>query len=329
MWCCSRRLCGICTCESVSDEVPVRHCSVLLAEAVDALAVRPGGIYLDATFGGGGHAAAILGRLGPDGRLLALDRDPAAVDAGAEMTLDQRFLLECRPFSQVQHFAREQGVEGQLDGLLFDLGVSSPQLEEPARGFSFMRDGPLDMRMNPQSGESAAEFLARASLEEIVRVLKTYGEERHARRIARALVSARSAAPLTTTGQLVAVIEKVVPRGGSHRHPATQTFQALRIQVNRELEELEQALEQAPALLAPGGRLAVISFHSLEDRLVKRFIRRESGREPLPPGLPLPEGSRPPPRLLPVGRRQMPQAQELAANWRARSAVLRVAERAA
>ncbi len=313
----------------MSDDVPVHHRSVLLGEAVAALAVRPAGTYLDATFGGGGHAVAILERLGPNGRLLALDQDPAAVAAASGLAKDKRLVLECRPFSEMKIFAREQGVQGRLDGLLLDLGLSSLQLEDASRGFSFMRDGPLDMRMNPSCGASAADFLARASEEDIARVLREYGEERYTRRIARALVSARKQGVLTSTGQLAALVAAAVPRHSGKKHPATKTFQALRIHVNRELEELKQALEQVPGLLAPGGRLAVISFHSLEDRLVKHFIRRESGREPLPSGLPLPEDRRPRPRLLPVGRRQRSGAPELAANRRARSAVLRVAERAA
>ena len=313
----------------MNEDVPIHHRSVLLEEAIAALAIYPGGTYLDATFGGGGHAAAILERLGPDGRLLALDRDPAACAAGAGLAKDKRLHLACRPFSEMKIFAREQGVQGCLGGLLLDLGLSSVQLEDPARGFSFMRDGPLDMRMNPSRGESAADFLAGASEAEIAQVLKKYGEEPHARRIAKSLVSARKQGALTGTAQLAALVAKAVPRHSPQRHPATKTFQALRIHVNRELEELKQALEQAPGLLAPGGRLAIISFHSLEDRLVKRFMRRESGREPLPSGLPLPEARRPRPRLLPVGRRQRPGDAELAVNRRARSAVLRVAEKAA
>ena len=313
----------------MNEDVPIHHRSVLLEEAIAALAIYPGGTYLDATFGGGGHAAAILEQLGPDGRLLALDRDPAACAAGAGLAKDKRLHLECRPFSEMKIFAREQGVQGCLGGLLLDLGLSSVQLEDPARGFSFMRDGPLDMRMNPSQGESAADFLAGASEAEIAQVLKKYGEEPHARRIAKSLVSARKQGALTGTAQLAALVAKAVPRHSPQRHPATKTFQALRIHVNRELEQLKQALEQAPGLLAPGGRLAIISFHSLEDRLVKRFMRRESGREPLPSGLPLPEARRPRPRLLPVGRRQRPGDAELAVNRRARSAVLRVAEKAA
>lgn len=289
----------------------LKHRPVLLDEAVEALNIRPDGCYLDATFGRGGHAAAILERLGPQGRLLALDRDPQAVAAGEKRFAGEgRLTLVNEDFAQMHAVAEARGLTGRIHGVLMDLGVSSPQLDDPARGFSFLRDGPLDMRMDPRRGESAAAWLARADEAEIARVIKDYGEERYARRIARAIVAARNAgrAP-ATTGELAALVAEAVPRQERHKHPATRTFQAIRIHVNRELEALAAGLEQALALLAPGGRLAVISFHSLEDREVKRFLRESPEFEPL------------------FKKPVVPRPEEVAENPRARSAKLRVGVR--
>lgn len=303
------------------------HRPVLLEEALDGLAVLPDGIYIDGTFGRGGHAAAILGRLGPAGRLYAVDKDPDAVRVAQErFGRDARFQIRRGTFAMLGQLAREEGVAGRVSGILLDLGVSSPQLDDAARGFSFLKDGPLDMRMDPDSGLSAAQWLARADEAEIARVLQEYGEERFARRIARAIVQTRGERPIVTTQQLAELIAQAVPTRERHKNPATRSFQALRIQVNRELQDLEAALEQALDALAIGGRLCVISFHSLEDRIVKRFMRRESRGEMLPPDLPV-TGGPAPGRLRLVGKAIRPGARELDVNPRARSAVLRVAER--
>lgn len=303
------------------------HRPVLLEEVLDGLAVLPDGIYIDGTFGRGGHAAAILERLGPVGRLYAMDKDPDAVRIAQErFGRDARFHIRRGTFAMLGQLAREEGVAGRVSGILLDLGVSSPQLDDAARGFSFLKDGPLDMRMDPDSGVSAAQWLAQADEAEIVRVLQEYGEERFARRIARAIVQTRGERLIATTQQLAELIAQAVPTRERHKNPATRSFQALRIQVNRELQDLEAALEQAPDALAVGGRLCVISFHSLEDRIVKRFMRRESRGEMLPPDLPV-MGGPAPGRLRLVGKAIRPGAQELDANPRARSAVLRVAER--
>lgn len=309
------------------DPAALAHQPVLLAEALAGLNVRPNGWYLDATFGRGGHAAALLAALGPDGRLLALDRDPAAaISAHERLGADARFrFVRCR-FSQIEAQAAAHGVLGRLDGVLFDLGVSSPQLDDPVRGFSFSHDGPLDMRMDPEFGLSAADWLARVSEAELARVLAEWGEERFYRRVARALIAARRHAPMTTTGQLAALVAAAVPSREPGRHPATRTFQAIRIAVNDELGELQAALGQAVRVLAPGGRLVVISFHSLEDRMVKRFMRDQARGQEAPLDLPVrgePQGV----TLRLRGRPVWPGAAEIAANPRARSAVLRVAER--
>lgn len=303
------------------------HKPVLLDEVLAGLSVKPDGRYCDATFGRGGHAAAILAALGPTGRVYAIDRDPDAVAAGRErFVAEPRLTLLRGPFGQLAKLVRAAGVEGELQGVLLDLGVSSPQLDEARRGFSFMQDGPLDMRMDNESGPSAAQWLARAGEREIVDVLFRLGEEKFSRRIARAIVTVRAEAPIATTGQLAAIIAGAVPTREPGKHPATRTFQAIRIHINRELEEVEAALPQAVSLLAPGGRLCVISFHSLEDRLVKRFMRREAQGDPVYAGLPnVPAHARP--RLKLVGGAVMPGDEEVAGNPRARSAVLRVAER--
>jgi len=305
------------------------HRPVLLEEVLEALSVQPHGRYVDATFGRGGHAGAILERLGPEGRLLAMDKDPEAVAAARRrFGSDARFTVERGSFAMLEQRVRSLEWAGSVSGVLLDLGVSSPQLDAAERGFSFAHDGPLDMRMDPASSPSAAAWLATASEREIARVLKDYGEERFARRIAGAVVQTRDRTPLTRTVQLADLIARAVPARERGKHPATRSFQAIRIHINRELDELKEGLRQAVEVLGPGGRLAVISFHSLEDRMVKRFMRRESRGDPLPPGLPV-RGEAPPGRLRLVGKARRPGEAEVAANPRARSAVLRVAERAA
>ena len=300
------------------------HRTVLLAEAVGALNVRQEGVYVDATFGRGGHSRAILAQLGPQGRLIALDRDPQAVAAGDWS--DARFSLVHAPFSRLSEVLREEGV-GAIDGALLDLGVSSPQLDDAGRGFSFRFDAPLDMRMDTTRGETAAQWLAHAKQEEIAGVLKDYGEERFAHAIAKALVAARTGEPVTTTRQLAALVAQAVRTREPGQHPATRTFQALRILVNQELEELSLVLPQAVDALKPRGRLVVISFHSLEDRIVKRFLRDAAQPDRLPARLPLRAAELPQPRLRLVGKPQRPAAAETNVNPRARSAVMRVAEK--
>jgi 16S rRNA (cytosine1402-N4)-methyltransferase len=303
------------------------HTAVLLPQVLAALNIRAGGTYLDATFGRGGHAEAILDKLSLDGRMLCLDRDPVAIaEAEARVGSDSRVTLFHASFSGLAACADavEPGLE--LDGILFDLGVSSPQLDQHSRGFSFMQDGPLDMRMNQGEGISAADVVNGASAEELARIFREYGEERFAGRIARAIVADREKHPFSRTLELAGLIERVAPSRERHKHPATRVFQALRIHVNRELAELESALEAAHARLAPAGRLAVISFHSLEDRMVKRFMRRHAQADPMYAGLPhIPPHARPTLRL--VGKSVEPDPSEIAANPRARSARLRVAER--
>jgi len=301
------------------------HVSVLLDEAVAALDIRPEGVYVDATFGRGGHSRAILARLGPAGRLIALDRDPAAVAVG-ETWGDARFSLLHTAFSGLDEAVRRQGVE-RVVGVLFDLGVSSPQLDEESRGFSFRFDAPLDMRMDTSRGMTAAQWLNEAQEEEIARVVRDYGEERFARQVARAVVKARAEKPLATTRQLATLVAGAVRTRERGQDPATRTFQAVRIFINRELEEIEAALPQALALLKPGGRLVVISFHSLEDRMVKQFMRSEAKGEQAPPEIPLTADALRPGRLRLVGKAIRPGEAECRANPRARSATLRVAER--
>jgi 16S rRNA (cytosine1402-N4)-methyltransferase len=294
---------------------------------VQALAVSPSGTYIDGTFGRGGHARAILARLGPAGRLIGLDRDPEAmVEARALADADPRFQAIQGSFGELSRLLEGLGLRGKVQGLLLDLGVSSPQLDAPGRGFSFSADGPLDMRMDPERGESAADWLARSDQAEIERVLRDFGEERFARRVARAIVAARGEAPITTTRRLADVVARAVPTREPGKHPATRSFQALRIQVNDELGELERCLDQVCDLLAAAGRLVVISFHSLEDRIVKRFMRREARGPELPKGLPV-RAHETRGRLRLVGKPLHPSAGELQANPRARSATLRVAER--
>ena len=299
------------------------HRAVLLREAIDALAVRADGTYVDATFGRGGHSRSILERLGPQGRLIALDRDPQA-ERAAQRLVDARFSFFRRKFSELQQVLGGRRVQG----VLADLGVSSPQLEEAARGFSFRADGPLDMRMDPTQGESAAQWLARAEEQEIREVIRDYGEERFAKQIAAAIVAARGREPLLRTRQLADLVAQAVRSREPGQDPATRTFQAVRIHVNRELEEVSLMLPQAVACLAPGGRLALISFHSLEDRIVKRFLQGAS-RPDLPRELPLRASEMPPPVLKLLGRSVKASPDEIERNPRARSATLRVAERTA
>jgi 16S rRNA (cytosine1402-N4)-methyltransferase len=301
------------------------HVSVLLAEAVAALAIQPHGVYVDATFGRGGHSRAILAALGPQGRLIALDRDPAAIASGASIA-DPRFTLVHAAFSDFDPVLDKLGV-GQVDGVLLDIGVSSPQLNTPERGMSFRFDAPLDMRMDTTQGETAAEFLARASQPEIEKVIRDYGEERFAHAIAKALVAARGEHGISGTGQLAALVAQTVRTREPGQHPATRTFQALRIHVNRELEELSLVLPRALERLAPGGRMAVISFHSLEDRIVKRFLR-DAAQPPQPPkGVPLRAVELPQPVARLMGKAIFPSDAEVAANPRCRSAVLRIAQK--
>jgi len=308
------------------------HTPVLLAEVLAGLALQADGIYMDCTFGRGGHSRAILEHLGPHGRVLAIDRDPQAVAAGRALAAeDPRLNVEHANFAQLGQVAGRHQVAGKVLGVLLDLGMSSPQLDDATRGFSFQDDGPLDMRMDPGAGQSAAEWLAGAEAEEIAAVLRDYAEERHARRIARAIVARRADAPIETTRQLADIVAAAQPRHrarGSARpkHPATRTFQAMRIFINDELQALASALDQVPGVLAPAGRLAVISFHSLEDRQVKRFMRARSRGPTAPKGMPVvPAGA--PAQLRTLGRAIRAGSDEVRANPRARSAVLRIAAR--
>ena len=302
------------------------HVPVLAQEAVAALAIRSDGVYVDATFGRGGHSRLILDQLGARGRLIALDRDPDAIRAG-EALQDKRLTLVRSAFSRLGGVLGELGVT-QVDGILLDIGVSSPQLDDATRGFSFRFDAPLDMRMDPESGLSAADWLASAAEGEISEVIRTYGEERFAKSIARAIVAAREKEAIRSTGQLANLIAATNKRREPGQHPATRSFQAIRIYLNRELEELSDVLPQCVNALRPGGRLAVISFHSLEDRIVKRFMRDEAMGEQAPARLPIRADMLKPGRLKLIGRAQHASDSEVADNPRARSAVLRVAERA-
>jgi 16S rRNA (cytosine1402-N4)-methyltransferase len=305
------------------------HISVLLQETIDGLAIKADGIYMDGTFGRGGHSRVVLSQLGAQGRLFAIDRDPAAIAAAEQFADDARFHISHCAFAELAQVAATQQIVGEVDGILLDLGVSSPQLDDAERGFSFMRDGPLDMRMDPTSGISAADWLAKADVEDITFVLREYGEEKFAWKIANAIVNTRDSAPLTRTSQLAALISATAPKSFKEKkHPATRSFQAIRIYINSELEQVNQALEAAMQVLKPGGRLAVISFHSLEDRLVKQFMRKHSKPAPVPKGMPLTEAQLK--QHLPlklIGKAIMPSDAELAVNPRSRSAVLRIAER--
>ena len=300
------------------------HKTVLLEEAVDALALRPDGAYVDATFGRGGHSRLILDRLGPRGRLIALDCDPEAVVAATRIS-DARFCMVHASFAELAGVLERLGLGG-VDGVLLDLGVSSPQLDDAARGFSFRRDGPLDMRMDTSRGQTAAQWLETASETEIREVIRDYGEERFAKQVAKAIVAARQRGPVVTTGQLADIVGAAVRTREKNKNPATRTFQAVRIYLNQELAHLSLALPQILDLLTPGARLAVISFHSLEDRIVKRFMR-DAARADVPIRLPLRARELPQSRLRLIGKPVRPSAEEIAANPRARSATLRVAER--
>ena len=301
----------------------VQHLPVMFAQVMDGLAVKADGTYLDGTFGRGGHARGVLSKLGPGGRLLVMDKDPEAIAvAEREFGADARVAIFRGSFAELGAW---NAAAGGLDGVLLDLGVSSPQLDVAGRGFSFGKDGPLDMRMDPDSGESAAQWLARADEREIADVLFTYGEERQSRRIARTIVARRAAEPLLRTAQLADLIASVMPRGDSRIHPATRSFQAIRIFINRELSDLEAGLDAAHARLKPGGRLAVISFHSLEDRIVKQFIARHAKAPPANRRMPVEAAFTP--TLRDIAGALKADAAETAANPRARSAVLRVAEK--
>lgn len=307
----------------------MRHLPVMLAETLEQLAIKKNGIYIDCTFGRGGHSQGILNQLENSGQLLALDRDSEAIESESAKVLlqDSRFKLRHCRFSKLASVIEAEGLTGKIDGVLFDLGVSSPQLDQSERGFSFLRDGPLDMRMDRKAGFSAQQWLAQIEEPELVRILFDYGEERFARRIAHAIIESRSTTPIATTRQLAELVESAMPYRDRHKHSATRTFQAIRIAINSELDELKEALTQSLGILTVGGRLVVISFHSLEDRIVKRFMRDESGFKQEPGRLPLKESQLTRGSLRKVGKAIRAGSQETAINPRARSAIMRVAER--
>jgi 16S rRNA (cytosine1402-N4)-methyltransferase len=303
------------------------HQPVLLEEALESLNIHPSGIYIDATFGRGGHSRAILQQLNEDGLLIAFDQDPEAVAFAKQQFADEpRLKIEHCNFNQVADVIEQYGLTGKIDGVLMDLGVSSPQLDDAMRGFSFLRSGPLDMRMDTSQGETARQWLARVKLADLINVLKRYGEEKFARRIATAIVETRGEREITETGDLAEIISNAIPVKEKHKHPATRSFQAIRICLNKELQAIEQGLKAAVTVLSKGGRLSVISFHSLEDRIVKRFMRDISSRPKLPAGLPVMEADIEVPYRL-VGKPIIAGAEELDINPRARSARLRVLER--
>jgi 16S rRNA (cytosine1402-N4)-methyltransferase len=305
------------------------HQSVLLEEALESLNIRPSGIYIDATFGRGGHSRAILSKLNEKGRLIAFDQDPEAIVYGREQFADEpRLTIEHCNFNQVASVVEKFGLAGKIDGILMDLGVSSPQLDDAGRGFSFLRSGPLDMRMDTTQGETARQWLARVKSADLINVLKKYGEEKFARRIATAIVERRAEREIADTGDLAEIISNAIPVKEKHKHPATRSFQAIRIFINAELQSIEWGLKDAVSVLAKGGRLSVISFHSLEDRIVKRFMRDISSRPKLPAGLPVMEADIEVPYRL-VSKPIVAGAKELQVNPRARSARLRVLERRA
>lgn len=303
-----------------------QHITVLLNEAVAALVTDTSGFYVDGTFGRGGHSALILQHLATDGRLLAIDKDLAAIEAATRFGGDSRFAIAHGSFAELAQLVTERGMAGKVTGVLLDLGVSSPQLDEAERGFSFMQDGPLDMRMDQTRGQSAADWVNTASEDDIVWVFKEYGEERFAKRMARAIIAERQKSPFTRTKHLAEVIKEANPAWEKGKHPATRAFQAIRIQVNNELTDLDQVLEQALSVLAPGGRLVVISFHSLEDRAVKRFIRRQELGDLVPKGLPVRDDQLNK-RMRSIGKAIKASDEEVNANVRSRSAVMRVAEK--
>jgi 16S rRNA (cytosine1402-N4)-methyltransferase len=313
----------------VNTDNPYQHVTVLLDEAVEALAVRPEGRYLDGTFGRGGHSRAILQALGSSGGLLGFDKDPRAIETGQTLAAeDGRFVVVQRSFAELGSEVADRSLAGRLDGILLDLGVSSPQLDDPERGFSFMHDGPLDMRMNPHAGVSAAQWIAQAPESEIARVFRDYGEERFAKRMAKAVVARREQKAFERTSDLAAVLTEANPAWEKGKNPATRAFQGLRIHINSELADLEQGLDAALEALAVGGRLVVISFHSLEDRIVKQFMRRHAKGEAdlLPRDLPIRPAAFEP-RLKLVGKPIYASESELRINPRSRSAVMRVAEK--
>ncbi len=307
--------------------VEVGHKAVLLKEAVEALITNSDGLYVDGTFGRGGHAALILSQLSETGSLMAVDKDPKACEvAKKKFSKDARFEIKQASFADIRKLITEKQHEGTVSGVLLDLGVSSPQIDDPIRGFSFLRDGPLDMRMNPSCGISAAEWLSTAKENDIAQVLKDYGEERYSKRIARAIVAARADQPITRTGQLAAIVKEANPAWEKDKHPATRAFQGIRIFINQELKDLESVLPDILEIMAVGGRLVIISFHSLEDRIVKRFIRDQEKGKTIPRGLPVMEKDivR---RLRSIGKIVKPSSLEIKGNVRARSAVMRIAEK--
>ncbi|WP_153914475.1 16S rRNA (cytosine(1402)-N(4))-methyltransferase RsmH [Shewanella sp. TC10] len=304
------------------------HLSVLLKETVDGLNIHEDGIYIDGTFGRGGHSRHVLSQLGENGRLIAIDRDPQAIEAAKQFADDPRFQIVHGGFGQLAEYVTELGLKGKINGVLLDLGVSSPQLDDAERGFSFLRDGPLDMRMDNSQGQTAAQWIAKADIEDMAWVFRTYGEEKNSRHIARCIAADRDEKPFLRTKDLADLIARITKNKERNKHPATRVFQAIRIYINSELEQIEQALEGAVSILAPEGRLSVISFHSLEDRMVKRFIRKNSQGESVPHGLPITEAeinkSR---KLKSMGKAMKPSDIEIEQNPRARSSVLRVAQR--
>ncbi|MCL1066280.1 16S rRNA (cytosine(1402)-N(4))-methyltransferase RsmH [Shewanella olleyana] len=304
------------------------HLSVLLKETVDGLNIHEDGIYIDGTFGRGGHSRHVLSQLGENGRLIAIDRDPQAIEAAKQFADDPRFQIVHGGFGQLAEYVTELGLKGKINGVLLDLGVSSPQLDDAERGFSFLRDGPLDMRMDNSQGQTAAQWIAKADIEDMAWVFRTYGEEKNSRHIARCIAADRDEKPFLRTKDLADLIARITKNKERNKHPATRVFQAIRIYINSELEQIEQALEGAVEVLAPEGRLSVISFHSLEDRMVKRFIRKNSQGESVPHGLPITEAeinkSR---KLKSMGKAMKPSDIEIEQNPRARSSVLRVAQR--
>ena len=316
---------------NITENKPQQHITVLLNEAVQGLAIKKDGIYVDGTFGRGGHSRHILQQLGENGRLIAIDRDPRAV-ATAKMLAeeDPRFSIKHGPFSNLATYIKEMQLAGKVDGILLDFGVSSPQLDDAERGFSFMRDGPLDMRMDPTTGMSAAQWLAKADIDDIGWVLKTFGEEKFAYRIARAIVADRVKTPFLRTFDLAKLIERLCPNRERKKHPATRSFQAIRIYINSELDEIHKVLDGCLDVLAIGGQLSVISFHSLEDRIVKRFIRKQEKGKSFPPGLPLTDAQMQVGKTLKsIGKAIKPCEQEIKVNKRARSSVLRIAKKIA
>lgn len=304
------------------------HISVLLNESVNGLAINPDGVYIDCTFGRGGHSSLILSQLSEKGRLIAIDRDLTAITAADKFADDSRFLIEHSGFAELEEITLKHDLLEKVDGILLDLGVSSPQLDNADRGFSFMNDGPLDMRMDTSKGQTAAEWLAMADVEDITWVLRTFGEEKHAWKIANGIVDARDETPFTRTSELAKLIKTIAPQREIKKHPATRSFQAIRIYINSELEQIEKVLAASLSVLAEEGRLVVISFHSLEDRLVKQFMKKHSQGRQVPRGLPISEAElQKGKKLSLIGRRLKPSKDELDVNNRARSSVLRIAQR--